>query len=264
MTPVAAAWTVALVGCVLLAAVGEVPYDRSWNRGTVRAVWGWGLLLVGGTAVGSAGIASGLLVGRRLLRLRAGQRKFSSETIVTGRAIPVPETGSEPSPIFERPAVCWTWTLEAQDRWGGDSGWEAARAGSDGVPFRVESETDERLVYIDPDAASVTVQQSQSESRPAGSKAPGRLDRVARTDVGGTEHRYSEGVIRAGETVTVVGECDANGRVIDDGAVEPWITAGDRSTVVRRLRRYAVGYVVGGTVVLLVSLSGYLSWLGLH
>jgi hypothetical protein len=198
------------------------------------------------------------------LRLRAGQRRFSDETIVTGRAIPDSETGPEASPVFERPAVCWTGTLEAKNRWGGDSGWETARSGSGGVPIRVESDADDSLVRIDPDVAHVTVGQSKSESRPAGSPAPGRLDRVARTDVGGTDHRYGEGVITAGETVTVVGECTEDGRVINGGAVEPWITAGDRSTVARRLRRYAAGYVGGGTIVLLVSLFGYLSWLGLR
>lgn len=261
MTPVAAAWTVALVGCVLLAVVGEIPYDHSWDRGTFRAVWAWGLLLVAGTAVGSAGIAGGLAVGRRMLRFRAGGSEFSEDPIVTGRAVPV--TGPEPSPIFERPAVCWTWTLEARDRWGGDSGWETARSGSGGVPFRVEPETDEDTATIDPDAAHVTVRRSKSAHGRPDSPAPGRLDRIPRTDVGGTEHRYSEGVIASGETVTVVGERDETGRIIDDGGVEPWITAGDRATVVRRLWRYTAGYLGGGAIVLLVSLSGYLSWLGL-
>ena len=64
---------------------------------------------------------------------------------------------------------------------------------------------------------------------------------------------------RPGETVTVVGAADANGRIRADGALEPKLTSGDRSAVRRRLERTAVGYLLGGVVCLLLFLPAYLS-----
>lgn len=265
MRPVAAAWTTALVGCVLLAAVGDLPYDPSWGRGEVRAVWGWGLLLVAGCTVGAAGVVGGLHVGRRALRVRTGGTALPSETVVTGQAVTTAASEPKPSPVFERPAVCWAWTLEGYERFGSSrSGWTTARAGSGGVPVRVASDDGDTTVTIDSDAAHVDVPLSESKTQPAGAPALGRLASLTDTDIGGSKHRYNEGVIAPGDTVTVVGDADADGRIRADGALEPRLVAGDRSTVRRRLERYAVAYLLAGSCCLALCLPAYLSWLQLR
>ncbi|GAB3676267.1 hypothetical protein [Halopiger thermotolerans] len=261
--PIGAAWLAAFFGCVLLALVGDPPFDPSWSRGELRAAWGWGLLLVGGITVGFAAIVAGLYVCRRILRLRTGGIEPPGDVVVTGRALPADGTEPEPSPVFERPAVCWTWLLEAKDRFGVDSDWTHERAGSGGVPLRVESDAADVAVTVDPADARVTVPRSDSTVRSPDAPAPGRLDRVADTDIGGSEHRYSEGTVAPGGTVTVVGEADADGRIVDD-AREPWLVGGDRSTVRRRLRRRVAASVAGGAVCLGISLRLYLSWLHLY
>lgn len=265
MRPLAIAWTAALVACVLLAAVGELPLEVSMGRRETRAVGTVGLLLVAGSTVGVVGLVAGALVGRRALRLRLGGSEPPGEVVVTGRAFPTGDGEAEPSPVFERPAVCWAWTLEAYDRFGGDSGWTTARAGSGGAPIRIEPDDGVAVtVEVGSDRAHVDVPLTDSTIQPPDAPAPGRLECLTDTDVGGSEHRYSEGAVAPGETVTVVGEADAEGRIRDDGSLEAWIAAGDRSTVVRRLELLAFGYVVGGVVCLFVSLPRYLSWLHLR
>lgn len=264
MRPLAITWTAAFVVCVLLAAVGDLPIEASMGRREVRAVGLVGMLLIGGTTVGCAAIVGGLLVGRRVHRLRTGKCEPPGEIVATGRAVPIADGESESSPVFERPAVCWTWMLEANDRFGGDSGWTMARSGSGGVPFRVERDAEYSDVTVDPDSAYVDIPQSDSIIRSPDDPAPGRLERLADTDVGGTDHRYSEGTVTPGDTVTVVGEVDGDGRVIDDGSLATHVTAGKRTTVIRRLGGRALGYFVVGSVCLLVSVPGYLSWLQLR
>ncbi len=267
MRPLAIAWTATLVACILFAAVGELPLEVSMGRRETRAVGTVGLLLVAGSTVGVTGLVAGALVGRRVLRLRLGGSELPGEIVVTGRAFPTGDGEAEPgpSPVFERLAVCWAWTLEAYDRGGGDTGWTTARAGSGGTSIRIESDDDVAVtVEADFDRSHVDVPLSDSTIQPPDAPAPGRLERLTDTDVGGSEHRYSEGVVAPGETVTVVGEADAEGRIRDDGSLEPWIAAGDRSTVVRRLELLAFGYAVGGAVCLFVSLPQYLSWLHLR
>lgn len=275
LRPAVAAWTIALVGCVLLAAVGDPPFDPPGGRGEFRAVWGWGLLLVAGTTVGAVGIVGSIHVGRRALRVRTGWTDPPGETVATGRAVPLAETEPEASPVFERTAVCWAWTIEGYERYG-SAAWTTARSGSGGVPIRIEPATDDaadddtataddaRAVTIDPDIAYVDVPLSESRTEPPDAPAPGRLASAADTDVGGSKHRFNEGVIAPGDAVTVVGDADADGRIRDDGALEPQLTPGDRSAVRRRLERRAVGYLLGGVACLLVFFPAYLSWIGLR
>ncbi|MFD1563538.1 hypothetical protein ACFR99_08250 [Haloarchaeobius amylolyticus] len=264
MRPLAITWTTALLACVLLAAVGDLPLEASMGRREVRAVGLVGMLLVGGTSVGCAAIVGGLLVGRRVYRLRTGEREPPGEIVATGRAVPTADGEAEPSPVFERPAVCWAWTLEANDRFGGDSGWTIARSGSGGVPFRVERGAEYSDVTVDPNSAYVDIPRPDSTIQPPDDPAPGRLERLADTDIGGTDHRYSEGTVASGDTVTVVGEVDAGGRVIDDGSLATHVTAGERAAVIRRLGRRALGYLAIGSVCLLVSIPRYLTWLQLR
>ena len=264
MRPLAITWTAALLACVLLAAVGDLPLEASMGRREVRAVGLVGTLLVGGTTVGCAAIVGGVLVGRRVHRLRTGKCEPPGEIVATGRAVPTADGEPEPSPVFERPAVCWAWTLEANDRFGGDSGWTMARSGSGGVPFRIKRDAEYSDVMVDPDSAHVDIERSDSTIQPPDDPAPGRLERLADTDVGGTDHRYSEGVVASGDTVTIVGDVDADGRMIDDGSLATHVTAGEQAAVIRRLGRRALAYLVVGSVCLLVSIPKYLTWLQLR
>lgn len=266
MRPLAITWKVALVACILLVIVGEIPLDRPIDRWEVRAVGFQGMLLAGGTTIGAAVAVGGVLVGRRVIRLRFGENEPPGDLVVTGRAVPVAGSEPEPSPVFERPAVCWAWTFEYRisDLDGSQYPWTTARSGSGGAPIRVEPDSGGSAVTIDPAVAHVSVSTSESTVQSPEAPAPGRIGRLANTDIGGSEHRYSEGVIAPDERVTVVGEVDADGRVIDDGDLEPWIAAGDRAAVVRRLQRRAAGYLAVGVASLLVAGPGYLSWLGLR
>ncbi len=289
VTPVAAAWTLALCSAVALAAVLGPPFDADWSRGRIRVVSLYGLVLVGALTLGVTGLARAGLLLRRVRRTASGSQTPPGFVSLTGTAERLPTSGdgadetetSHPrgdppkTPVFGHPALCWQWTVEL-DRPSTDN--PLARAlGTDteivtvetgGVPFQVA--TSAGPVRVDPDAVEFRPDRAREAvtRRPFGAPPPGEL---SESDVGNfglpmadpedtaATNVFREGHVEPGDAVTLVGDVAESGRLESGGRV----VACDRDTVASRLRSLAVRDAVFGGFLFAVALPSYLRWLGL-
>ncbi|MFW5963651.1 MAG: GIDE domain-containing protein [Natronomonas sp.] len=233
-TPTKWYMTAGFLGVVVagvIALYGSVP-EGFGGRGDGFAL----LVNVAPLVVGCGALAIAVdngLVALRLVRAAAANtgdvahRAGTKRIAVTGL---VDETHGT-SPVFDREAACWTWSLELG--WEvGDAGWQTDQVGSGGAPFTLDDGTGP--VTVDPRGAHVELYGGRQQVYDADAAQPGEIGSNLRSSIGGDRYRYEEAVAAEGRELTVLGEVDDGGtlaadRVIDAGTDDVTLRYAGRS-----------------------------------
>ncbi|MFC4552076.1 MULTISPECIES: hypothetical protein [Halorussus] len=156
------------------------------------------------------------------------------------------------TPVRRRPALCWRWRFEVHDPFAtGNDTWLVRGEGSDGVPFRVETDagpvrvdpTDARLDLLEERTLSLGPDESLSDS--VDHEDARKLDR----EHAGNQRRYVESALAPGAAATAVGPCveRADGLALEaDAAGTTTIHEGSAAAVRSRYRlRIAAAALLG-------------------
>jgi hypothetical protein len=258
---VVAAGTVGSAFAVALAVAGRLPPWLDLGARSVVLTLG---LLAAPLVVGAVGVAVAAGNARTLRRLdRPGVVPTGGDAVlVSGTARPVGDAAR--SPLFGRPALCWTWRLDARNWGGSDGGWfERLRAGDGdfhrvrgdggGVPFVLVHEAGR--LRVDPADAAFELRDERVEETPPETFPDGADPTAVDHDwsLPGDRWRHRERVLEPGATATVLGEAT-------DGPEGPTVAGGDPFVVAaggpERFRRRCRTRLRVGALVALAGLFG--------
>ncbi|MWG34092.1 GIDE domain-containing protein [Halomarina oriensis] len=260
---VVAAGSVGSAAAIGLAVAGRLP---PWlDVGSRSAAFTLALLAVP-LVVGFVGAAVTYGNGQTLRRLdESGPTTTPTDgdrVAVTG--VVTPQVAAGTTPLFGRPAVCWTWRLDARN-WGGstDGQYHTVRSGHGSVPFVLDTEAGR--LRIDPSDATLErsgerVEETPAETFPAGAD-PSAVDHD--WSLPGDRWRHRERVLDPDATVSVLGTVEEtpDGPTVAGG--DPFVvTTGGLERYRRRCRTrlqagalVAVGGLVGGTWLLVETFA---------